>query len=56
MTFIVGKDGVVYERDLGEKTAEAATAITAYNPGEGWSVVLAPESPNAPTGPRTAKK
>ncbi|HKD45775.1 MAG TPA: DUF2950 family protein [Candidatus Angelobacter sp.] len=56
MTFIVGKDGVVYQKDLGEKTAEAATAITAYNPGEGWSVVLAPESPNAPTGPRTAKK
>ncbi len=55
MTFIVGKDGVIYQKDLGENTAEAAAAITAYNPGEGWSVVLAPESPNAPVGPRSAK-
>lgn len=56
MTFLVGKDGVIYEKDLGEKTAEAAAAITAYNPGEGWTVVLAPEPANAPIGARTAKK
>lgn len=56
MTFIVGKDGVIYQRDLGEKTSEAAAATTAYNPGEGWTVVLAPESPNAPVGSRSAKK
>ncbi len=56
MTFIVGKDGVIYQKDLGENTAEAAAAIAAYNPGEGWSVVLAPESANAPVGPRSAKK
>jgi Protein of unknown function (DUF2950) len=56
MTFIVGKDGVVYEKDLGEKTAEVAATLTAYNPGEQWSVVLAPEGPNAPRGPRSAKK
>jgi hypothetical protein len=55
-TFIVGKDGVVYEKDLGDKTAETAAAITAYNPAEEWSVVLAPEPANAPRGPRTAKK
>jgi Protein of unknown function (DUF2950) len=55
-TFIVGKDGVVYEKDLGEKTAEAAATLTAYNPGEEWSVVLAPEGPNAPRGPKSAKK
>ena len=47
MTFVVGNDGKVYEKDLGEKTGDAA-AITAYNPGEGWTVVLTPESPNAP--------
>jgi hypothetical protein len=56
MTFLVGKDGVIYQKDLGEKTAEAASAMTDYNPGEGWSVVLAPESPNALAGPRRAKK
>ncbi len=56
MTFLVGKDGVIYQKDLGEKTAEAAAAISAYNPGEGWTVVLAPEPANAPTGARTAQK
>lgn len=56
MTFIVGKDGVIYEKDLGENTAQAAAGITAYNPGEGWSVVLAPEAPNARIGTKTAKK
>jgi hypothetical protein len=55
MTFIVGKDGVIYEKDLGEKTPEAAATLTAYNPGEQWSAVLAPEGPNAPRGPRSAK-
>jgi hypothetical protein len=56
MTFIVGKDGVIYEKDLGEKTNDAVATITAYNPGEGWSVVLAPESPNAPIGTKSARK
>ncbi len=56
VTFIVGKDGVIYEKDLGEKTSEEAASITSYNPGEGWTVVLAPEAPNAPVGPKRAKK
>jgi len=56
MTFIVGEDGVIYQKDLGGKTSEAAAAIGAYNPGEGWTVVLAPEPPNAPVGTRSAKK
>lgn len=56
MTFLAGKDGVVYQKNLGEKTAEAAAAITDYNPGEGWTVVLAPEPTNTPAGPRTARK
>jgi hypothetical protein len=56
MTFIVGKDGVIYEKDLGEKTSEEVSAVTAYNPGQGWSVVLAPESPNAPVGMNSAKR
>jgi hypothetical protein len=44
MTFIVGKEGIIYQKDLGENTGEAAAAITAYNPGDGWTVVLAPDA------------
>jgi Protein of unknown function (DUF2950) len=36
MTFIVGKDGVVYQKDLGESTTAAAEAITEYNPDDSW--------------------
>jgi hypothetical protein len=54
-TFVVGKDGTIYEKDLGGNTSNAG-AITAYNPGDGWTVVLAPESPNAPVGSPSAKQ
>ena len=37
MTFIVGKDGVVYQQDLGDKTGELAAAIKDYNPTDGWT-------------------
>jgi hypothetical protein len=37
MTFIVGKDGVVYQQDLGAKTGELAAAIKDYNPTDGWT-------------------
>jgi hypothetical protein len=40
MTFIVGTDGIVYQKDLGEKTAEIAPALTEYNPGDGWKPAL----------------
>jgi Protein of unknown function (DUF2950) len=40
MTFIVGKDGVVYQKDLGEKTADLASAMAEYNPGDGWKPAL----------------
>ena len=36
MTFIIGKDGVIYQKDLGEKTTDQGGAMTEYNPGEGW--------------------
>lgn len=39
MTFIVGKDGVVYQQDLGEKTSDLAAAIKDYNPTDAWKVV-----------------
>ncbi len=40
MTFIVGKDGVVYQKDLGEKTAAIAQTTVEYNPGDGWKSAL----------------
>jgi len=39
MTFLVGTDGIVYEKDLGSKTADTAAAMTEYNPGDGWKPV-----------------
>ena len=40
MTFIVGPNGVVYQKDLGENTAAAAAAMTEFNPGDGWASAL----------------
>jgi len=40
MSFIVGKDGIVYQKDLGEKTAEIATAMAEYNTGDGWNPAI----------------
>ena len=36
MTFLVGPQGVVFQKDLGEGTEQAAKAITAYDPDESW--------------------
>jgi hypothetical protein len=36
MTFIVGEDGVVYQKDLGEKTDVLAKAMKEYNPNSSW--------------------
>lgn len=38
MTFIIGKDGIVYQKDEGENTADAAAALTEYDPGDGWNI------------------
>jgi Protein of unknown function (DUF2950) len=38
-TFIVNHYDVVYEKDLGPKTASIAAAITEYNPGPSWQPV-----------------
>ena len=37
MTFIVNQDGVVYQKDLGPKTAQAANAMKTYNPDKAWA-------------------
>jgi hypothetical protein len=39
MTFIVSKDGVVYQQDLGETTGDLAAAIKDYNPTDAWKAV-----------------
>jgi hypothetical protein len=36
MTFIVNQDGTVYQKDLGDQTADLASQITAYNPDGSW--------------------
>ena len=36
MTFIVGADGVVYEKDLGKKTERMAKAMKEYDPNSSW--------------------
>ena len=39
MTFIVNKDGVVLQKDLGKTTEQAAPAITEFNPDKSWTVL-----------------
>ena len=39
MTFIVNQDGKIYQKDLGPKTKEVASAITAYDPDKTWRFV-----------------
>lgn len=38
MTFMVGPNGLVLEKDLGEKTAEVVAAMDAFDPDETWGV------------------
>jgi hypothetical protein len=39
MTFIVNHDGVVYQKDLGRKTAETASAMQLFDPAPDWKKV-----------------
>ena len=38
MTFIVGPDGVVYEKDLGPETLKTFQSMDKYNPDKTWKV------------------
>jgi len=40
MTFIVGPDGAVYQKDLGETTTSKAQALSDYDPADGWSPAI----------------
>jgi hypothetical protein len=39
MTFMVSQNGKVFQTDLGDLTAGAATAIQVYDPDDGWTLV-----------------
>jgi len=39
MTFIINQRGVVYQKDLGDKTLEIAGAMSEYNPDTTWTKV-----------------
>lgn len=41
-SFIVGPDGVVYEKDLGSKTSSHFRALKAYDPDSSWKPVAEP--------------
>lgn len=41
MSFMVGENGIVFEADLGEATAEIAAEIDLYDPDERWQPVAA---------------
>jgi hypothetical protein len=39
MTFLVGPAGIVYQKNLGEKTAETAAAMKTYDPDDSWAPI-----------------
>jgi len=39
MTFLINQSGVVYQKDLGKTTDEAAAAMTEFNPDKTWKPV-----------------
>jgi Protein of unknown function (DUF2950) len=38
-TFMVSHDGIVYQKDLGPKTAQIANAMKTYNPDKTWTKI-----------------
>ena len=50
MTFMVGSDGIIYQKDLGEDTSAEAVKIAEYNPGDGWTRVYTPATTQDATG------
>jgi hypothetical protein len=39
MTFLTNENGTIYQKDLGEKTADLAQQMTEYDPDKTWKVV-----------------
>jgi hypothetical protein len=53
MTFLVGDDGVVYEKDLGKKTETVVQSMKEYDPNNRW--VKAEEEEQQAAGAETTK-
>jgi hypothetical protein len=53
MTFVVGEDGVVYQKDLGKSTAVVAKAMKEYHSNAGWQ--KAEEQPEETAGEQKTK-
>ena len=54
MTFIVSRQGPIYEKDLGDSTPTTAPAITAFDPDSTWTPVTSTTAPTSTSA--TAKK
>lgn len=39
MTFMINQDGIVYQKDLGNGTAQAASSMTTFDPDKSWAMV-----------------
>lgn len=39
-SFLIGQDGTLYQKDLGENTVAQAEGLTEYNPADGWTPAL----------------
>jgi hypothetical protein len=37
VSFLIGPDGALYQKDLGENTGNVAASLTEYNPADGWT-------------------
>jgi hypothetical protein len=42
MTFVVGQDGLVYQKDLGPDTDTQAARLAEYNPDKSWTAIQSP--------------
>jgi hypothetical protein len=57
MSFIVNQDGVVYQKNLGAKTAALGLAMKEFNPGSTWTKVslVAPNAHLSVRDPRVTR-
>jgi hypothetical protein len=39
MSFLINRDGVTFQKDLGERTSDVAEGMTAFNLGDGWTAL-----------------
>src|SRR5215469_1956233 len=53
-TFVMSADGVIYEKDLGDKTESLAKELKEFNPGAGWQKTQV--EMQQPTSGETVKK